>query len=583
MFKEELKLVPNKPGSYQMYNKDNIIIYVGKAKDLKNRLSSYFHGTHSGKTKKMISEIKYFKYIITDTELESFILELNLIKEYSPKYNILLRDDKSYPYIEYTKKPYPELKVVRYLKIKPDKNKIIFGPYVNVLAARSVVNLLNRLYPLKKCKGKSKSPCLYYHIGECLGYCFKDVSYEEIKPIEDEVISFLKGNDEVIKNKIKEKIKEYSDNMNYELALSMKNELDNIDIIKEKQKVELHPNDHLDVIGHFKYKEYLGIEIMFVRGGKLNGSFSEILKVTDNYIEELEAYLGLFYNKNEIPKQILLNNEINKTLLEEIIKTKLFTPLKGAKKKLLDLAIKNAKINTLNNYEIKENKIKRSEGANFELSKLLNININRIEIFDNSNLFGSFSVSGMVTFINGYPSKANYRKYKTQENINDDYKTMKDLIYRRYYKVLLEKTEKPDLIIVDGSKGQINAALESLNELNLNIKVCGLAKDDNHKTHALIDGDTLKAYDINKTSNLFHYLTKMQDEVHRYTITYHRELRSKASITSALDKIPGIGPKRKKELLKHFKTIKNIKEASIEELTKIIPEKTAKELKDKLK
>lgn len=575
MFKDELKLVPNKPGSYQMYDKNDVVIYVGKAKNLKKRLSSYFRGKHYGKTAKMISNIAYFKYIVTNTELESFILEINLIKKYDPKYNILLKDDKSYPYIEYSRKPYPSLKVVRYLKVKKHKDKLLFGPYVNAYAARRIVNLINRLYPLKKCEGMPKEVCLYYHIHECLGYCTKNVSLDRIEAMEQEILSFLRGNEDVIKNKLKEKIEYYSENLNYELALELKKELDYMSIVLEKQKVELNPGENLDVINYAFINGFIAIEFLFVRNGKLVGNYTEIEPVTDEYLDEIEYYIALFYQKKEIPREIIIADELNEDNLSKVIETNFVKVSKGQKRKLLLMAKENATINLNNNFKRIEQKQEKSSGANDELAELLGIGIKRIDVFDNSNLFGSFAVSGMVVYEDGLPCKSKYRKYKVMVDKNDDYNTMKEVIYRRYYRALIEK-DLPDLILVDGGINQIRAAKDVLNSLNLGIKVCGLVKNDKHRTNDLLDGDTLEIYDIDRTSNLFHYLTRMQDEVHRYTINYHRQIRSKGSISSILDNIPGIGNKRSKDLIKRFGSVKRMKEASLGELCEIIPEDIAK-------
>ena len=575
MFKDELKLVPNKPGSYQMYDKNDVVIYVGKAKNLKKRLSSYFRGKHYGKTAKMISNIAYFKYIVTNTELESFILEINLIKKYDPKYNILLKDDKSYPYIEYSRKPYPSLKVVRYLKVKKHKDKLLFGPYVNAYAARRIVNLINRLYPLKKCEGMPKEVCLYYHIHECLGYCTKNVSLDRIETMEQEILSFLRGNEDVIKNKLKEKIEYYSENLNYELALELKKELDYMSIVLEKQKVELNPGENLDVINYAFINGFIAIEFLFVRNGKLVGNYTEIEPVTDDYLDEIEYYIALFYQKKEIPREIIIADELNEDNLSKVIETNFVKVSKGQKRKLLLMAKENATINLNNNFKRIEQKQEKSSGANDELAELLGIGIKRIDVFDNSNLFGSFAVSGMVVYEDGLPCKSKYRKYKVMVDKNDDYNTMKEVIYRRYYRALIEK-DLPDLILVDGGINQIRAAKDVLNSLNLGIKVCGLVKNDKHRTNDLLDGDTLEIYDIDRTSNLFHYLTRMQDEVHRYTINYHRQIRSKGSISSILDNIPGIGNKRSKDLIKRFGSVKRMKEASLGELCEIIPEDIAK-------
>ena len=579
MFKEELKLVPHLPGSYQMYNKDNVIIYVGKAKDLKNRLSSYFIGKNTGKTALMVSEVDRFEYIVTNSELEAFILELNLIKKYDPRYNILLKDDKSYPYIEYTRNPYPSLKVVRYLNIKKHKDKMLFGPFVNVYAARRIVNLINRLYPLKKCDHMEKNVCLYYHIGECLGYCVKDIDKDKIIDMEKDIIRFLKGDESVITNKLLEKIDFYSNQLNFEKAKELKEELDYIKVVMERQRVELHDNVDRDIINYYFNNGYLSIEFFFLRNGKLIGHTNKIVPVMEDYISELEYYIALYYNKHEIPKEVLISEDINLELLSTMIDTKFVTSKKGNKKKLLDMAYKNAKLNLENKMSMFLNDEDRSIGANKELSKLLGLNVYRIDVFDNSNIFGNFNVSGMVVFKNGKPSKNDYRKYKITVDKNDDYNTMKEVIYRRYFRSLVEKSELPDLILVDGGKSQIHACMDVLKELNLSIKVCGLVKNDKHRTSDLMDGNTLNIYNIDKTSNLFHYLTRIQDEVHRYTINYHRTIRSKGTISSVLDNVEGIGSVRKKELIKHYGSVKKMSNATVDELSKFVPIKVAENLK----
>jgi len=583
MFKDELKLVPHLPGSYQMYDKNNIVIYVGKAKDLKNRLSSYFTGRVTGKTKKMVSEVDHFEYIVTNSELESFILEINLIKKYDPKYNILLRDDKTYPYIEYVSKPYPTLKVVRYRTIKKTQNKNLFGPYVHAYAARRIVNLINRLYPLKKCETTPKNVCLYYHIGECLGYCSKTIDNKKIEQMENEILSFLRGNDEVLKNKILERIEFFSNQLNFEAAKELRDELNYINVILEKQKVELQDRINRDVINYYFDNGYVSLEIFFIRNGKLVGHKNHIAPVTDNVLEELEIYIALFYSKHEVPKEIIINSDFNTEVLSGIIETKFITITKGKKKKLLDMAYNNAKINLENKLITFKREEERTEKSNEELGNLLNIKINRIDVFDNSNIFGTFSVSGMVVFKNGVPAKKEYRKYKIVSGVKDDYHMMKEVIYRRYFRSLMEKNELPELILVDGGKSQVSACIDTLNELNLKIKVCGLVKNDKHRTNDLLDGDTMELIPLDKTSNVFHYLTRMQDEVHRFTINYHREIRSKGSIQSVLDNIPGIGATRRKELIKKFGSVKKISEASVEELENILPKKIANDLFEYLK
>lgn len=584
MDKDRLNLIPHQPGSYQYYNKDGIIIYVGKAKDLNNRVRSYFNGKVTGKTAKLVSEIADFKYIVANSELEAFIIELNLIKKYQPKYNILLKDDKSYPYIEYISKPYPKLKVSRYLSIKKKDNKILFGPYPNAYAARRIVNLINRLYPLKKCNGNPKKVCLYFHIGECLGYCEKKVDSFKLEAMEKEILSFLRGNDKIIKDKIMEKINVYSSQLNFEMANELKKELQYINIIMDKQKVELHDFVDRDVWGYYFDHGHVSIVNMFIRNNKLIGTHSEILTIMEDAYDEIDTYIMNFYNRHEVVKEVLVDEKINKEVLEKLINTKFITPLKGKKKKLMAMATLNAKLNLEKEIELINKDEEKKELANESLRELLNLKaLNRIDLFDNSNLFGSFSVSGMVVFKNGYPAKNEYRKYKISLEKNDDYNTMKEVIYRRYYRALLEKSELPDLIIVDGGINQINACKEVLSNLNLDIKVCGLKKNDKHRTNELIDGDFYSTYNIDKDSYLFHYLTRMQDEVHRFTISYHKEIRSKGSIASVLDNVDGIGKKRKEVLIKKYGSIKKISEANLEELKGILPESIACNLLNYLK
>ena len=582
MLREKLKTIPHLPGSYQMRNINNTVIYVGKAKDLYKRVNSYFKGNVTGKTAKMVSEVVDFTYITTSTEQEAFILEINLIKQYDPKYNILLKDDKSYPYIEYISKPYPRVKVSRYLSVKKKDKKMLFGPYPNAYAARKIVNLINRLYPLKKCEGMPKNVCLYYHIGECLGYCEKHVDKDKLNKMEADILEFLRGNDKILIDKLVGKINMYSDSLNFENALELKKELDYIKIVLDKQKVELHDYVNRDVIGYYFDEGIVSVEVLFVRNGKIVGGNNDKFYLMSDLSDEVTSYILKFYERHEIPKELLvLNLDSDKmNIVSELLALKVLMPVKGIKKKLADMAYNNAKIALEQELEIIRNDEKRSIIANDELRKLVGLEVlDRIESYDNSNLFGTYAVSGMVVFKNGKPSKKDYRKYKVSVDMNDDYNTMKEIIYRRFYRGLVEKTQMPDLILVDGGITQIGACKSVLDELHLNIKVCGLRKDDHHRTNELVDGDTLKVYDIPKGSDIFHYLTRIQDEVHRFTITYHKTLRDKGSIGSILDNIDGIGSVRKKELIKRFGSIKKMKEASIEELSGIIPETVAIELK----
>ena len=582
MFKEELSLVPKKSGCYLMKDEYGTIIYVGKAKVLFNRLKSYFTGRVTGKTRVLVSEIKSFEYIVTSTEAEAFILENNLIKKYNPKYNILLKDDKSYPYIELTNEKYPRLIIKREININKKKRNL-YGPYPSVYEARRLVNLINRVYPLRKCINMPKKECLYYHIHECMGYCIHK-SIDDSNMIR-EVMSILSGNSGLLIDKINEKIKINSDNMNYEVALSLKNDLEYMKVLEEKQKVELNDGVNRDIFNYYVDKGYISISIFFLRNGKLLGSTSNIKPIISEIKDELETFIVDFYSKHNIaPKEVIVPSEVDDRTLESVLNTKVVKVQKGIKKKLFDLVYENAKISLQNDIERIYRNDELITNANEELKSLLHMDyLSVIEAFDNSNLFGTYTVSAMVTFIDGRPSKNDYRKFKMSFEKNDDVASMKEVIYRRYFRVLKEHLRMPDLILVDGGKNQINACKEVLNSLNLYIKVCGLKKNDKHELSELIDGDTMEVINIDKRSNAFHLLTRIDDEIHRYVITYHKQIRSKGSLSSLLDNIKGIGDKRKKELIKTFGSLKKIKEASIEELETILPNEVATNLKEYLK
>lgn len=582
MIKEKLSLVPSKSGCYLMKNSSNIVIYVGKAKKLDRRLKSYFNRTQTGKTKMLVSEITDFEYIVTSSELEAFILELNLIKKYDPKYNILLRDDKSYPYIELTKEKYPRLIVRREININK-KNTRLFGPYPNVYAARRLVNVINRLYPLRKCDHMPKKECLYYHIKECLGYCIHDNL--NIDNMVEEITSILKGNDEILINKLKEKIQVYSEMLNFEKAQELKVELDYLNVAFERQKVEINDGIDRDIFNYYFNNGYISIVIFFLRNGKLVESNKKILPVISDEKETLEFYITEFYSKHNIkPKEVIVPDLLDTELLSKVLETKVIHVSRGDKKKLLLMAEENAKINLENNINLVYKSEDRTFKANEELKEILNLEkLHRIEVFDNSNLFGTFTVSGMVVFVDGVPSKKDYRKFKMSVDKNDDVLLMKEVIYRRYFRVLKDKLEMPDLIIVDGAINQINACKSVLKDLNLNIKVCGLKKNDKHKTNDLVDGDTLDIINIKKDSNLFYLLTRISEEVHRYTINYHRTIRSKSNIKSILDDVEGIGLVRKKELIKKYGSLKKLKEVSLSELESVLPVNVAKNLYELLK
>ena len=585
MILKKLLLVPTSPGCYLMKNKDGIVIYVGKAKNLKRRLNSYFHRTHTGKTAKLVSEIADFEYIVVTSETESLVLEINLIKKYDPKYNILLRDDKSYPYIELTTESVPRLVVVRNINQKKKNHKYMFGPYPNVTAARETVNLLNRLYPLRKCTTYNKVPCLYYHIGQCLGYCTNKVEKQKIDDMKEEILTFLKGDDRFVKRRIQDEMILESSRMNYEKAKELKELLDYIDITLTKQKVEIRDNIDRDIFGYYVQNGYISFQVFFIRGGKILERHSKICPLVDEIDEELNVYISNFYEKDILlPKEILVPDIVNRMLIESYLNVPIKVPQKGIKKELLDMANENAKIALNEKFDLIKRSEEKTSGANEELKKILNLEkLDSIEIFDNAHLFGTYNVSGMVVFKDGKPSKKDYRKFKISIDKNDDYGTMREVIYRRYFRVLKDNLEKPDLIIVDGGIGQINVAREIISSLGLNIPVAGLKKDNHHATNGLLAFDPIVEIDIDKKSNLFYLLERMQDEVHNFTINYHRTLRSKGSLASFLDNIEGIGSKRKEELLKKYKTVTALKSLSADELHSILPSNVAENLVQSLK
>jgi len=580
--KNKLSLVPELPGSYQMKNKDGMIIYVGKAKNLKRRVKSYFTGRVTGKTAMLVADITDFDYIVTSSELESLILEITLIKKYDPKYNILLKDDKSYPYIELTNEKYPRLRIVRNIKRKKNKSRI-FGPYPNVTAARKTVNMLNRLYPLRKCESLKKDVCLYYHLGECLGYCKKEFDTLALDKMVTEITSFLKGNSEIVTKKLKEDMKKASDAMNYEKALELKNMLEDIEITLKRQKIDLHHNYNFDLFNYYQENNYLSIQVFFIREGLLFGKHAEILNSMEDASEELLEYIIKFYDKNNmLPKEIVLPTDIDHKLLGEFLNIKATTYQKGDIKKLLDLAKENAKVSL----EEKIENIKRSDDIRYqalkELQELLGLDkLSRIEAFDNSHLFGTFYVGGMVVFDDFLPNKNEYRKFKISTDIKDDLSAMKEVLYRRYYRVLMESLTLPDLILVDGGELQVSVAKEIIDSLKLPIAIVGLKKNEKHRTSVLVNSN-LQEIPINKDSNLFVFLSKIQEEVHRYAITYHRNIKSKGSLASVLDMVEGIGEVRRKELLKRFGSLKKMKEASIEDLEKVVSRNVAENLHEYL-
>lgn len=582
MFKEKLALLPSKPGCYIHKDKNGNVIYVGKAKNLKKRVSSYFNKIHTGKTKALVDNINDFEYIVTNSEIESFILEINLIKKYSPKYNILLKDDKTYPYIELTNEKYPRVKIIRTKTRKKTKSKL-FGPFPNVVSARKTVDLINRIYPLRKCNTLKKDLCLYYHINECLGYCKYNISKEQIDLMIKEITEVLNGNYKEITKKLEEEMFKESENLNYEKALELKKMIEDVKTTISKQIVVSNVKYNFDVFGYYVKDNYLSIETLFIRKGIIIGRVHKIFDITDEINDVYLRYITNFYEKYELPKEIIIQDENEISLLNTYLNTKVNCPKKGDIKHILDMAINNAEIYLNENLEIVKKDLNIKKEVLEKLKSLLNLtSLKRIDLFDNSHLFGTYYVGCMVVYEDLEPNKNLYRKYKISLDVKDDLSAMKEVIYRRYYRMLLDKEVYPDLIIIDGGSLQVKVVIEVLNSLGLSIKVIGLKKDDKHKTNIIVD-DNLNEISIKQDNHLFLYLTKMQDEVHRFAISFHRDLKSKGSLESVLSNVSGLGDKRRTALLKKYGSLKKIEEASIDELKSIIPEEIAKNLKKYLK
>ena len=580
LIKDKLSLLPSSPGCYLMKNKEGTIIYVGKAKKLKNRVHSYFVGVHNYKTTKLVSEIVDFDYIVTDSEKEALLLEINLIKDYSPQYNIMFMDNTYYPYIQMTNEEHPRLKIVRNAKEKKAKH---FGPFPDATAARETYKLLNRLYPLRKCNHIPKKTCLYYSLGQCLAPCIQNVDQEAYVTMKKEIIKLLNGD---IKDKVNEltiKMQQASEELNFEQAKEYRDLISHIQYVTAKQHVQFNDQVDRDILGYYVDHGYLSIQLFFMRNGKLLSRDLNLVPISDNVQDDLQQFIVTFYQSNTLPRELLLPVDVDETLLNEILECKIIKPMRGNKLSLVQMANENAKESLQKKFELIQKNEASTIGAIKQLGELLNINTPHvIELFDNSNIQGAYAVAGMVCFKDGVPSKKDYRKYriKTVEG-PDDYASMREVIYRRYYRILMEGLNPPDMILVDGGMGQIKVAKEVIDSLNMHIKVCGLAKDDKHSTAMLLD-DEGNIVPIHPKSELFFLLTRMQDEVHRYAISFHKNVRSKSLFASLLDRVEGIGPKRRQQLLRHFKSVKKMKEASLEELFEILPEKVAQELYDVL-
>lgn len=584
--KNKLALLPDQPGCYLMKDKNGTIIYVGKAKILKNRVRSYFTGSHNTKTERLVSEIVDFEYIVTESNIEALLLEINLIKKNDPKYNIMLKDDKTYPFLKITNEKYPRLVIAR--KVLKDK-AFYFGPYPDVGAANETKKILDRLFPLRKCKpSQTKEPCLYYHLGQCLCPYYFNVDPKVYTKIVDEVKGFLNGGHEKVESEIHQKMMLASENMEFEKAAEYRDQIRAIETIMTRQKMTNTDLVDRDVFGYAIDKGWMCVQVFFVRQGKLIERDVSIFPFYNEAEEDFLTYIGQFYQENEhfIPKEVLIPDTIDQLSVEALLDTKVLQPKRGEKKKLVELANKNATVALNERFDLIARKQERTIGAVERLGNAMNIPTpTRIESFDNSNIMGTNPVAAMVVFIDGKPAKKEYRKYKIKTVKGpDDYASMREVIYRRYARVIREGLSLPDLILIDGGKGQVDVAKDVLeNQLGIDIPVAGMAKNEKHKTNELLFGSDLAVVPLERNSPEFFLLQRVQDEVHRFAITFHRQLRSKNSFASRLDEIEGLGPKRKKNLLKEFKSLKNITAATVEELQQIgLPKNVAQNVFDKL-
>lgn len=585
LIKSKLELLPTSPGCYIHKDKNGTIIYVGKAKNLRNRVRSYFRGSHDTKTEALVSEIVDFEFIVTESNIEALLLEINLIKENKPKYNIMLKDDKSYPFIKITNERYPRLIITR--QVKKDGG-LYFGPYPDVGAANEIKRLLDRIFPFRKCTNPPSKVCFYYHLGQCMAHtvCHKDEAY--FKGMAQEVSDFLKGQDDKIIDELKLKMTTAAQNMEFERAAEYRDLIQAIGTLRTKQRVMAKDLQNRDVFGYYVDKGWMCVQVFFVRQGKLIERDVNLFPYYNDPDEDFLTYVGQFYQEKShlIPNEILIPQDIDEEAVKALVDTKVLKPQRGEKKQLVNLAIKNARVSLEQKFNLLEKSMEKTQGAIENLGKLLQIPTPvRIESFDNSNIMGTSPVSAMVVFVNGKPSKKDYRKYKIKTVVGpDDYASMREVIRRRYSRVMRDGLTPPDLIVIDGGQGQVNIAKQVIQEeLGLDIPIAGLQKNDKHQTHELLFGDPLQVIELSRTSQEFFLLQRIQDEVHRFAITFHRQLRSKNSFSSQLDGIEGLGPKRKQLLMKHFKSLTKIKEATVDEIVTVgIPRAVAEALQAKL-
>jgi len=585
LIQSKLELLPTSPGCYIHKDKNGTIIYVGKAKNLRNRVRSYFRGSHDTKTEALVSEIEDFEFIVTESNIEALLLEINLIKENQPKYNIMLKDDKSYPFIKITNETYPRLIITR--QVKKDGG-LYFGPYPDVGAANEIKRLLDRLFPFRKCTNPPEKVCFYYHLGQCKAHTICQVDSQYFKELAQEVAAFLKGQDDQIIEDLRGKMAGAAQAMEFEKAAEYRDLIQSIGTLRTKQRVMAKDLQNRDVFGYYVDKGWMCVQVFFVRQGKLIERDVNLFPYYNDPDEDFLTYIGQFYQEkfHLKPNEILIPADIDEEAVRALVDTKVLKPQRGEKKQLVNLAIKNARVSLQQKFDLLEKSIEKTQGAIENLGQLLNIPTPvRIESFDNSNIMGTSPVSAMVVFVNGKPSKKDYRKYKIKTVVGpDDYASMREVIKRRYSRVIRDGLTPPDLIVIDGGQGQVNIAKEVIQEqLGLDIPIAGLQKNDKHQTHELLFGDPLQVVELSRNSQEFFLLQRIQDEVHRFAITFHRQLRSKNSFSSQLDGIEGLGPKRKQNLMKHFKSLTKIKEASVDQIVEVgVPRAVAEAVREKL-
>ena len=568
--RHKLDLLPDSPGCYIMKDEIGEILYVGKAKVLKNRVRSYFRGVHDNKTTRLVARIRDFEFIETSTEKESLLLEINLIKKHRPPFNIMFMDDKMYPYIEVT--PGPDF-AVRITRKPGSKKNDYFGPYPVSTYAYDMVKIINRLFPIRKCRTMQKSPCLYYHMHQCLGYCFQDVDAEESKATRDKVIRFLKGTSDEILEELKARMQEASENLQFERAQELLEEIRSIEYVMEKQTIDFSGQKNFDAFGWYEDKGYISFQGFFIREGKLLERNMSVTPIYEDPQEAFMAFIAQYYQTNIVPKTIYVPEGTDAKALEEALNTRVIIPQRGEKKKLMELVLKNAREAHEQKFQLIYKKDRELDGAMRKLSKIFHKPVHTVELFDNSHISGAYNVSGLVVFKDGRPDKSQYRKYQLSE-YKGDTESMKEVVYRRYFRLLKEGKPMPDLLLVDGGLQQIHAADEIRQSLGLDLTIAGLVKDDRHTTRGLLldDGEEVP---LDKEDPLFFLLTRMQDEVHRFAVSYHRQLRSKGMTKSVLDDIAGIGPARKKQINARYPSMKKLRAASLEDLESILPAQSA--------